>query len=555
MTPLNLISSPLPYQLRLALNRNDRHVRYTIDDMNQLPSRRSAPLPGWRRAVLRVSHVLARDGIRGLGIAILGATVYRRLLLMELSLDQPASAPSPTVSVEVDVLGRTDIDDYLDFRPEADPFEIRRRLDNGCLCFVARTDGRIVHAGWAVMTRAWVQYLGCELPLEQGDVYQFDSFTEPASRGKGLARTRITVMARHLRQQGHRRLLAAVLPENAAAFGPLQAVGYRTVGMLGMIRLGPWRHVLHRVRRPGAPGWSPASAYWDGVVEEAMDAASIHAWRAYMQSVYSDLARAWLPRGAGVGLKTDLFEEATTSHHLLPELGPGSIGLDCSPAVVRAARARLRREEHHHRLVVGDLRQVPLRSGSVQRVLAGSSLDHFAARADLDAGLAELARVLAPGGVLLLTLDNPRNPLVWLRNHLPFSWLHRVGLVPYFVGVTYGPHDARARLEGLGLSVTEVTAVAHAPRAPAIWVARIAERIGATAVSRWLSGLLWRFEALQRWPTRYRTGYYVAVRARKPGDDEGDAGASCPATSRAARLAPPSSSEAGGPHGVPAVSR
>jgi SAM-dependent methyltransferase len=273
-----------------------------------------------------------------------------------------------------------------------------------------------------------------------------------------------------------------------------------------------------------------------------------------MHRVYVDLARAWLPCGVGVGLKTDLFEEGITSHHLLPELGPGSIGLDCSLAVVRAARARLAREKRHHRLVVGDLRQMPLRSGSVSHVLSGSSLDHFAARADLDAGLAELARVLAPGGVVLLTLDNPHNPLVWLRNQLPFSWLHCLGLVPYFVGVTYGADDARARLEDLGLRVTEITAVAHAPRAPAIWVSRIADKLGTAAVSRWLGRLLVRCERLQRWPTRYRTGYYVALRARKPGADDERAGALTHHESGGYAGAP-AICEVGGPLGVRAVSR
>jgi hypothetical protein len=134
-------------------------------------------------------------------------------------------------------------------------------------------------------------------------------------------------------------------------------------------------------------------------------------------------------------------------------------------------------------------------------------------------GSPEIARILAPGGVVVITLDNPRNPLVWLRNHLPYAWLHRIGLVPYYVGHTYGPRQARARIEALGLRVTEVTAVAHVPRAPAIWLAAAAGRLARPERAAGLARTFARFESLESWPTRYWTGYYVALAARKPAPD------------------------------------
>jgi SAM-dependent methyltransferase len=243
-------------------------------------------------------------------------------------------------------------------------------------------------------------------------------------------------------------------------------------------------------------------------------ASPIDAWRGYMRRVYAELIRQWLPSApAGLGLKTDLFEEAVTHHEVLSALGPGSVGVDVSPAVALAARQRLGERDRSHRFIVGDLRQAPLRSESVARVLAGSSLDHFADKADIAASLAELARVLVPGGVLLLTLDNPHNPAIWLRNHLPFALLKRLRLVPYYVGATYGQAEARAHLEALGFHVTDVSAVAHAPRAPAVWLAALIDRHRRGLTPTRLERLLWSCEALGRWPTRYVTGYYLAVRA------------------------------------------
>ena len=269
---------------------------------------------------------------------------------------------------------------------------------------------------------------------------------------------------------------------------------------------------------PALEGSSNAesSRYWDGVLGATLGARPIEPWRAYMRHVYVGLMRRWLASSIpGPSLKTDLFEEAVTDHELLSELGPGSLGLDCSPAIAAKAHDRLRGSGRGLRFIVGDLRQIPLRGGVIARILAGSSLDHFSDKRDIEVSLRELARVLVPGGTLVLTLDNPHNPIVWLRNHLPIAWLTRARLVPYYVGATYSLAEGRSHLEAIGFVVTDVVAVAHAPRAPAILLAALAGRLRSPRVSRWLGHALSVFESLERWPTRYRTGYYLAFRAEK----------------------------------------
>ena len=282
-----------------------------------------------------------------------------------------------------------------------------------------------------------------------------------------------------------------------------------------------WSSIVSSRSDQGRKGRTPAEladaapgAYWDGILEEVQGSPAVDAWRVYMRRVYGRLLAAWSPAPTtpGFSLKTDLFEEAVSSHSVLGDLGRGSVGIDCSPEIVRAAYHRLGPE---YRMVVGDLRHVPLRSGCIGRILAGSSLDHFADRHDIAVALAELARVLAPGGTLVITFDNPLNPVVWLRNRLPFAWLHRLKLVPYFVGATYDHVEATRELERLGLRVLATGTVAHAPRLPAVWLAAVSGWLGRPALSRVIARLLERFEALGRLPTRYRTGYYVALRAMK----------------------------------------
>ena len=256
--------------------------------------------------------------------------------------------------------------------------------------------------------------------------------------------------------------------------------------------------------------------YWDEILAESCRGAPLDAWRSYMQQIYRRLLRDWLPGAtSGFGLKTDLFEEAVSPHYLLSDLGQGSVGIDCSPAIVQAACRRLQVNNPQHLLIVGELRQLPLKAGAIKRVLAGSSLDHFPNKSDITKSLLELARVLAPGGTLVITFDNPHNPVVWLRNLLPFVWLNRLGLVPYYVGKTYTRTEARKQLKAVGLTVTDETAVAHAPRAPAIWLVMLVERLGWPSLQSLIARFLDSSERLERWPTRYRTGYYIALRAQK----------------------------------------
>ena len=103
--------------------------------------------------------------------------------------------------------------------------------------------------------------------------------------------------------------------------------------------------------------------------------------------------------------------------------------------------------------------------------------------------------MLAPGAPLVLTLDNPDNPLIRLRNKLPYSVSRRTGLVPFFVGKTLDEIDGRRALEDAGFKVEGVTYVLHAPHLigtrPARWnwYARSAlpafDRLATTKLARW----------------------------------------------------------------------
>lgn len=237
-------------------------------------------------------------------------------------------------------------------------------------------------------------------------------------------------------------------------------------------------------------------------------------WRQHADAVNTELCDRWWPAGpVGRVLKTDLFDESC-GVGLLPHVArraTAALGTDQSIEVARQARLRLPGAP----LVVADVRRLPYRSGAFDLVISNSTLDHFDRTGQIARGLAEIHRVLACGGRLILTLDNPVNPVVAVRNALPFNWLTRTGLVPYFVGATCGPRAGVRLLTVAGFEVRHMTAIMHCPRVIAVaWAARLAKQHRSRPPIRFLRWL-GAWERLERWPTRYLSGYFVAWLAEK----------------------------------------
>jgi len=261
-----------------------------------------------------------------------------------------------------------------------------------------------------------------------------------------------------------------------------------------------------------APTAGPVAGaeYWDHVAADWRQDGSGRLWRRVSDEVNSRLLRRWLPRPAGArALKTDLFDEVA-SHGLIPGLA-GSfdeiVGIDISPAVVELARARLPRA----RVEVADVRRLPFPDGDFDFVLSISTLDHFATTGEIADALREIARVLRRGGSLLLTLDNPRHPLVALRNALPARL--RAALVPFAVGATLGPTRLRSTLSATGFEVSRLSASFHAPRLGVVHLGDLLDRHASAATQRRFVEICCLFEGLARLPSRYLTGCFVAVLA------------------------------------------
>ena len=256
------------------------------------------------------------------------------------------------------------------------------------------------------------------------------------------------------------------------------------------------------------------AGYWDAVGDAWKQTRQHTLWRLHSDTINAGLFTRWLPAGRVEHLlKTDLFDEAYNDglYPLLASRAQSVFGIDISVLIVRAAQSRYT----SLRAVEADARLLPFADNVFNVIISNSTLDHFESRSEIVASLSELRRVLRMGGQLLLTLDNLANPIIALRNALPFRLLNRMRIVPYYVGATYGPLRLRRILRHIGFQVLEVSAVMHCPRVFAVAVAGSLERHAGPETHRRFLRFLMTFERLSRWPTRFLTGHFVAVRAIK----------------------------------------
>lgn len=262
------------------------------------------------------------------------------------------------------------------------------------------------------------------------------------------------------------------------------------------------------------PPHRQTSAYWDKTLTSFWEDGRGGLWRLFCDELYRLLIAEWTPGVCrGRVLKTDLFDEAA-GRGLVPALSSASpvYAVDLAPTVAAEAA----KHNASGRFTASDIRQLPYRDGCFELVISNSTLDHFENHAALEQAVAEIYRVLEPGGRLLISMDNMANPVLALRSVLPFALLNRLGLVPYFVGLSVTPAGLRQLLIRNGFRVERWDTLMHVPRVLAIPLCGWIDRRGGRGLAQ--RGLAWMlaFERLRRWPLCNWSAYYTAALASKP---------------------------------------
>jgi SAM-dependent methyltransferase len=231
------------------------------------------------------------------------------------------------------------------------------------------------------------------------------------------------------------------------------------------------------------------------------------------QAVHLALIDRWAKGVAPVLLKTDVFEEANGSDQLLFQLNPYcevAVALDLSAETVHRARGRCP-GGHRNAFLVSDVRQIPLASNVVHLIVSNSTLDHFDAEYDFQEALTELVRVMAPGGRMIITVDNPLNVLYW-----PLRWISRLKSAPFPLGYTPTPASLIRKLRLAGLQVTDTATLIHNPRLVSTMLFVVLRRLLGDRADGVIAGLLKMFGFMERLPTRRLTACFFAACADKP---------------------------------------
>jgi GNAT superfamily N-acetyltransferase len=179
-------------------------------------------------------------------VRMAGALVYRHLLVVGRSLVEPDPEIDASVPLSLGFLARHEIAEYLSFHPGETFAEIERRLDRNDVCFLARSGGRMVGAMWTARRSSFVRYLRTEFTIAQDEVYLYDVYTAGAWRGRKIAPALYRRVFQHYRPGGVRLVVGALLPENHASMRSLASTGFRVIGRVGYLALGPWRRHFRR---------------------------------------------------------------------------------------------------------------------------------------------------------------------------------------------------------------------------------------------------------------------------------------------------------------------
>jgi GNAT superfamily N-acetyltransferase len=230
----------------------------TLDDTGMMAPFRSGVQYRGLTSRERFAHardVLRQAGPRGLWFTVLARFFYRRYYLYEVRLDPVSATLSASVPVAFEEVKADRSGEFRQFWPEVGPAFLEHCFEAGYRCFVARSADRPIAMSWAADDRIWSDFLECQMPLAEDEVYGFATYVLPEARGKGVAGALLSYRARSLTESGYRRLFHLVEPERITRL--VGKLDDRLVAVIGHYRFGRRRWLFCRSRAGFAPPGGP----------------------------------------------------------------------------------------------------------------------------------------------------------------------------------------------------------------------------------------------------------------------------------------------------------
>ena len=210
-------------------------------------------------------------------------------------------------------------------------------------------------------------------------------------------------------------------------------------------------------------------------------------------------------------LKLDLWNEVKNTNILawMALQGATTHAVDISFNLVRQAADEFRSSGLVPRFSVASLYELPFKAESFDFLYTMGTIEHAP---DMDRCVAEIYRVMKPGGIAVVGVPNKHDP--FLRPLLVYA-MDKLGIYPYGLEQSLSHKGLRAMLARAGFEVLHSDGILFMPG-----VLRMAE-LALFDSHRVLSGMVgalhWPFRALARaFPRLNRHGYLVACIVKRP---------------------------------------
>ncbi len=210
-------------------------------------------------------------------------------------------------------------------------------------------------------------------------------------------------------------------------------------------------------------------------------------------------------------LKLDLWNEVKNTNILawIASQGATTHAIDISYNLVRQATDEFIDSGLVPRFSVASLYELPYRQESFDFLYTMGTIEH--AR-NMDRCVAEIFRVLKPGGVAVVGIPNKHDP--FLRPLLVYL-MNKLGIYPYGFEQSLSRRGLRAMLSRAGFEVLESDGVLFMPGV--IRMAELALLDSYHLLSRAVGSMHWPFRILARvFPRLNKHGYLIAFTVRRP---------------------------------------
>jgi SAM-dependent methyltransferase len=202
--------------------------------------------------------------------------------------------------------------------------------------------------------------------------------------------------------------------------------------------------------------------FWAGVGERFPDLDGAVSTRYYADNERRLFSEHFPPLDGLSILKTDLWDEAKNTRILAwaSRQGARTFGIDISRPIVAQAQAAFEARPAGRTALhsaVADVRDLPFGDERFDGIYSMGTIEHFD---ETERAVAEIARVLKPGGRAIVGVPNRYDPFL---RPLFAALLQAAGLYGYGFEKSYSRRALRRMLERAGLTVVAETAIVFMP--------------------------------------------------------------------------------------------